>query len=252
MSRSAAEPGLWSEVARLIRAEAALLLSLVLGLTVARLMLPLGGLLMPVVMGAWLLLGWRLYWRALLPDQAPHRFLTPPAWPFLAFVIRVMLAIGVWVMLFGALMALGLLIASQAGPDEDLLALITVAIAAPVATYVTLALAAPGLPPPVVLAAGQQARPGLLAALRWRHLGARLGLLTVPILALALSGLVTLWFDSGPWGMWSGALAAVQILVSVAFTQAVRLLALVVTVVVLARIWRRIAPPPPSMAAVFA
>ena len=183
--------------------------------------------------GALLLLAFRLIWRALRSEAPPWM----PGAAFLAFMIRVALALGVWVML-GSLAFVGL---ELLWPGR--LALIGAGL---IATPLTLALAVPGLPPPVLsppvlsppvlppsVLPEFAPRPGLLAALTPAALprtGLWLGLGVLPVCGLALA----LWlFLPGP-------------LAVLARTGAV-----VVTSLTLAHLWRGLAPPKPG-AAVFA
>ena len=178
--------------------------------------------------GALLLLAFRLIWRALRSEAPPWM----PGAAFLAFMIRVALALGVWIML-GSLAFVGL---ELLWPGR--LALIGAGL---IATPLTLALAVPGLPPPVLTPSvltpsvlpELAPRPGLLAALAPAALPRTalwLGLGVLPVCALALA----LWlFLPGP-------------LAVLARTGAV-----VVTSLTLAHLWRGLAPPKPG-AAVFA
>lgn len=116
--------------------------------------------------GALLLLAFRLIWRALRPEAPPWM----PGAAFLAFMIRVALALGVWVML-GGLVLVGLEGALELfGVAHVLRSLPALAGAVLIATPLTLALAVAGLAPPLLPA--EAPRPGLLDALRpatlWR------------------------------------------------------------------------------------
>lgn len=161
-----------------LRAEAPLLL-------VATLMQALPGALGQVVsLGALWLLAFRLLWRGL-------RAQAPPFWPGaagLALLLRMALALGVWVMLvsLGFVGVQTLLAPLQAQSHlPELLALLGGLM---LATLLTLALAVPGLPPPLL--PHHTARPGLLAALRPGALRRTLGWLlslVLPACALALA-----------------------------------------------------------------
>ncbi|MBL8563791.1 MAG: hypothetical protein JNN06_16090 [Gemmobacter sp.] len=168
--------------------------------------------------GALLLLAFRLYWRALRGAPPP---LMPGA-PFLAFMIRVGLALGVWVML----VSLGFVGLKALLPEAP--ALIGAAL---LATPLTLALAVTGLAPPLLPA--DTPRPGLLAALRppALHRSALwLLLLVLPACGLALAARLLL-----PGLLAAAALSA----------------ALALTILTLAHLWRCLAPPRPG-AAIFA
>ena len=175
--------------------------------------------------GALLLLAFRLIWRALRSEAPPWM----PGAAFLAFMIRVALALGVWVML-GSLAFVGL---ELLWPGR--LALIGAGL---IATPLTLALAVTGLPPPVLtppvlppsVLPEFAPRPGLLAALTPAALprtGLWLGLGVLPVCGLALA----LWlFLPGPLAV------------------LVRTGAVAVTSLTLAHLWRGLAPPKPGAA----
>ena len=176
--------------------------------------------------GALMLLAFRLYWRALRGEA-------PPWWPGAAlwgFVIRVALALGVWVML-GSLGFVGLGGALDlAGVAHELRGPLALAGALLIATPLTLALAVTGLPPPLLppdAARPDAARPGLLDALK---LPATLSwLLLLGVCAMALMA----------WLVLPAQFAAGVLTGSVALTT-----------LTLAHLWRGVAPPTPG-AAVF-
>lgn len=174
--------------------------------------------------GALMLLAFRLYWRALRGEA-------PPWWPGAAlwgFVIRVALALGVWVML-GSLGFVGLGGALDlSGVAQDLRGPLALAGALLIATPLTLALAVTGLPPPLLPA--DAARPGLLDALK---LPATLGWLLLLVLGVCAMALMA-------WLVLPAPLAAGALTGSV-----------VLTTLTLAHLWRGVAPPKPG-AAVFA
>ncbi|HRK43857.1 MAG TPA: hypothetical protein PLH11_12540, partial [Gemmobacter sp.] len=105
-------------------------------------------------LGALVLLAFRLYWRALRGEAPPWR----PGAALWAFMIRVALALGVWVML-GSLGFVGLkMLLLQTGSQSYLPEIIALLGGFMLATLLTLALAVPGLPPPLLPA--DAARPG--------------------------------------------------------------------------------------------
>ena len=174
-------------------------------------------------LGALMLLAFRLYWRALRGEA-------PPGWPGAALwgvMIRVALALGVWVML-GSLGFVGLGGALDLfGVAHELRGPLALAGALLIATPLTLALAVTGLPPPLLPA--DAARPGLLDALK---LPATLGwllFLGLTVCAMALMAWLVL-----PAPLAAGALTG----------------SVVLTTLTLAHLWRRVAPPKPG-AAVF-
>lgn len=209
-----------------LRAEAPLLL-------VATLVQALPGALGQVVsLGALWLLAFRLLWRGL-------RAQAPPSWPGaagLALLIRMALALGVWVMLvsLGFVGVQTLLAPLQAQSHlPELLALLGGLM---LATLLTLALAVPGLPPPLLppeTAPHHSARLGLLAALRPGALRRTLGWLLSLVLPACALALALRLFLPGP-------------LASAALTAAVAL-----TSLTLAHLFRGLAPEKPG-AAIFA
>ena len=189
-------------------------------------------------LGALMLLAFRLYWRALRGEA-------PPVWPGAAlwgFMIRVALALGVWVML-GSLGFVGLGGALDlAGVAHELRGPLALAGALLVATPLTLALAVTGLPPPLLppdalppdalrpdALPPDAARPGLLDALK---LPATLGWLLLLVLGVCAMALMA-------WLVLPAPLAAGVLTGSVALTT-----------LTLAHLWRGVAPPTPG-AAVF-